>query len=776
MIRRSLVLWQSVLYAVVPWVTSYPLKAEMKQLLTPQACTEIRYLDPDEVTNRSPLQLSPDGKQVAYVLQVPDVAANDNKEELYVSAVGEKSDSIASPVLTEQLVTAAHWFPDNKHLTILVRRNGKTVLARVDSTTKAEEIIYEAKGNITDYSIDAVGKTIAIAVRIAGSMKPAAEMRRDDRKGYRLDIASTAHPDEARRQIYILRQNENHHWTAEQPLEFVSPLSGRVTKAIVDHPSAHITLSPNGQYLLMDDLEHFSAVSERGVWGRSLLVKYLKNRGYPGLVVSYLYDLHTHTVSMPLESPIVRDGLWAPDSKSYVKVALAPAASRWEADDLEKDTPNDHITHLFSVDVPSGKVTEVLNRAEKVPVAWTEAGDIIVRYPVGTLATLRKESDHWMQTGSTRIPLPSAAPYSPMASDGRRVIIENEDARTAPELVAFDQSAHTWIVARLNPQVDNLVLPQAMTITWTTSTGYTAKGLLLLPPDYDPHRRYPLVIEDGSILYTGEFVCDSGVAHVPSFARGILADAGIMYLTRYWPGNNDWESNYYPKGYPGTLAEAAFKLDLVESAVRTLNQRQMIDPNKVGLIGFSRGGWYVDYALSHSQVAFQAASATDNIQYSLGEYWYRHNEATFRMADGMYGGPPYGNSLQSWLDYSISFNLDKIHTPLLMEVMGYGKKYEDPAQPPDNLAVHNEIFVGLSSLKKPVELYYYPNEQHQPDHPQARIASLQRNVDWYRFWLQDYEDSDPAKEEQYKRWEHLRELREADMKAATGQTQTGKVN
>jgi dipeptidyl aminopeptidase/acylaminoacyl peptidase len=249
-----------------------------------------------------------------------------------------------------------------------------------------------------------------------------------------------------------------------------------------------------------------------------------------------------------------------------------------------------------------------------------------------------------------------------------------------------------------------------------------------------------------------------------------------MYLTRYWPGNNDWESNYYPKGYPGTLAEAAFKLDLVESAVRTLNQRQMIDPNKVGLIGFSRGGWYVDYALSHSQVAFQAASATDNIQYSLGEYWYRHNEATFRMADGMYGGPPYGNSLQSWLDYSISFNLDKIHTPLLMEVMGYGKKYEDPAQPPDNLAVHNEIFVGLSSLKKPVELYYYPNEQHQPDHPQARIASLQRNVDWYRFWLQDYEDSDPAKEEQYKRWEHLRELREADMKAATGQTQTGKVN
>ncbi|MEI9978380.1 MAG: hypothetical protein WDN23_05165 [Edaphobacter sp.] len=41
-------------------------------------------------------------------------------------------------------------------------------------------------------------------------------------------------------------------------------------------------------------------------------------------------------------------------------------------------------------------------------------------------------------------------------------------------------------------------------------------------------------------------------------------------------------------------------------------------------------------------------------------------------------------------------------------------------------------------LQKPVELYFYPNEVHQLDHPKARVASLQRNVDWFRFWLQGY--------------------------------------
>ncbi len=74
----------------------------------------------------------------------------------------------------------------------------------------------------------------------------------------------------------------------------------------------------------------------------------------------------------------------------------------------------------------------------------------------------------------------------------------------------------------------------------------------------------------------------------------------------------------------------------------------------------------------------------------------------------MYGGPPSVKTLKNWLDNSISFNLDKVSAPLLMEVMGYGKKYENPDAPPDNVAVHNEIFVGLTQLHKPVEYDYYP--------------------------------------------------------------------
>jgi len=40
------------------------------------------------------------------------------------------------------------------------------------------------------------------------------------------------------------------------------------------------------------------------------------------------------------------------------------------------------------------------------------------------------------------------------------------------------------------------------------------------------------------------------------------------------------------------------------------------------------------------------------------------------------------------------------------------------------------------------------------------VASQGGSVDWFRFWLQDYEDPDPAKAEQYARWRELRKLQE----------------
>jgi hypothetical protein len=47
------------------------------------------------------------------------------------------------------------------------------------------------------------------------------------------------------------------------------------------------------------------------------------------------------------------------------------------------------------------------------------------------------------------------------------------------------------------------------------------------------------------------------------------------------------------------------------------------------------------------------------------------------------------------------------------------------------------------------------------------MASQGGSVDWFRFWLQDYEDPEPAKAEQYKRWRELRKMQSENEKKST---------
>jgi acetyl esterase/lipase len=69
-----------------------------------------------------------------------------------------------------------------------------------------------------------------------------------------------------------------------------------------------------------------------------------------------------------------------------------------------------------------------------------------------------------------------------------------------------------------------------------------------------------------------------------------------------------------------------------------------------------------------------------------------------------------------------------------------------------------EFYMALRRLGKPVEQVIYPGAPHVFDRPFHRRASLERNLDWFRFWLQGVEDSAPTKAEQYRRWRALREL------------------
>lgn len=55
------------------------------------------------------------------------------------------------------------------------------------------------------------------------------------------------------------------------------------------------------------------------------------------------------------------------------------------------------------------------------------------------------------------------------------------------------------------------------------------------------------------------------------------------------------------------------------------------------------------------------------------------------------------------------------------------------------------------------DLYVFPNEPHLKFQPRHKLAIYKRNVDWFRFWLQGFEDADPSKADQYEHWRAMRE-------------------
>jgi hypothetical protein len=75
-----------------------------------------------------------------------------------------------------------------------------------------------------------------------------------------------------------------------------------------------------------------------------------------------------------------------------------------------------------------------------------------------------------------------------------------------------------------------------------------------------------------------------------------------------------------------------------------------------------------------------------------------------------------------------------------------------------------ELYSSLYRQHKPVDLIWIPNGQHILQKPAERLASQQMTVDWFRFWLQDYERTNSDDANQYARWRELRRTQEQENK------------
>ena len=286
-------------------------------------------------------------------------------------------------------------------------------------------------------------------------------------------------------------------------------------------------------------------------------------------------------------------------------------------------------------------------------------------------------------------------------------------------------------------------------ISLSDSSGHQWTAGLVLPPNYVKGNRYPLVIQTHG-FDPNEFLAD-GFATTANAARP-LASSGIVVLQTSYAHDHELE----PQEMDENLRE-------YHSAIDKLNAMGIVDPTRIGIIGFSWTCYHVVSALVRDPHLFAAASIDDGVDMSYWQYLQSNDETPLSSEpEELYGSTPFGTGLANWVKDSATFHMDRVQAPLLVTA----------AEGPSTLIFEWGVYAALRMQKKPVDLMYIPDGQHHLQKPLDRLASQQGNVDWFRFWLQGYEDPDPAKTAQYQRWEKLRKLHQYEAKSSSDGSST----
>lgn len=327
-----------------------------------------------------------------------------------------------------------------------------------------------------------------------------------------------------------------------------------------------------------------------------------------------------------------------------------------------------------------------------------------------------------------------------------------EDRNTPPRLVVLDSATGASAeVLDPNPGLTRRYsLGRVESIAGKLDDDTRWEGLLYYPVGYRYGIRYPLVIqsvygqatgvEKNAFTLYGNADVGLGPAEIAPYAAQALANRGLAV------------AHIRVDAPSQTPSEAKVRAAAFEQIARELSRRGLIDLSKVGISGFSRNGYYVEFALTHSQFPFAAAIAADNWDPS---YFPQTLMGYPGGAEEVNGGRAVGEGLHSWLANAPGFNADNVQTPL-WKVAQSGGRF--------SVLLGWEMFSRLRMLGKPVEFYVMPDAEefgsHNTQNPRQIAAVQEGTVDWFDFWLNNREDPNPSKSEQYRRWRVLRAERD----------------
>ena len=258
--------------------------------------------------------------------------------------------------------------------------------------------------------------------------------------------------------------------------------------------------------------------------------------------------------------------------------------------------------------------------------------------------------------------------------------------------------------------------PAVMKKTSLTRAGLDIQSRMLLPPDFDEGRKYPMVVD----IHGGPH---GAFYDAFSPTQQVLATAGYIVLGVNPRGTSSYGAEFLTAVLQDWGGEDY--LDIMES-VKEASALPYVDQDRLGVHGYSYGGFMSSWIIGHDTRFKAAVVGAPCIDLTS---MYGTSDIGVSFGERQWGGT-LKDSTQVYLDHSPISYADKVETPVLL--------LHGEADHRCPIEQSEQYFVSLRRLGKEVEFVRFPGCSHlflRLGHPKMREEYLARTLAWMDKYL-----------------------------------------
>lgn len=647
--------------------------------------------------------VSPDGRLVAFRTEQASVERNTYDSVWYVQAMDGKTPALrvgegGTPLRSSaglSLPARAVWSPDSRWIYYRAFTHGKVAVWRAGADGSRVEPITDDPADVRDFSLSEDGQTLDYSVGATRAEVEAAEQSEYE-QGIHVDSSVPIG------QGSLFRSGNVGGRLATQRLDVKGDGFARVPllSDVPDHWKAIDLATAKVRVLASADAPSTIAVTSMLPRGAPRPSRYALDTAHHRAALLTRVGEQGDRVKKPdVELSVVQGSPTRQITcKAHLCVGKAISGVQWRPNSDEV---------IYTVTDPAEGLAQSLFR-------WNvKSGDVV---PIAHSTGLLNSGERYGLADAGCGVSPAA--LACVAADANRPPhLERVDMHTGERKVLFDPNAAL--------AADVSVAPPVQLLRWQGADGqmftgqfYAARQTGSRPPP----------------LFVGYYLC-------PGFLRSgyggewplaTFAEHGISALC----------INFGPF-YFNAVRRYNEGLSAVKGAVDMLASSGKIDRTRVGMGEISYGTeitmWtaYNSHLLAATSITGAVLSQSMYLDGSLkGEEFMSRAQRVWQL------GTP-DETPRQWRRIGLQFNVDKIKAPVLMQVPE--QEYEwllDSAVP--------------LMLQHKADMYVFPQAPHFKFQPKQLLAANERNLDWFRFWLQGYEDPAPEKRAQYEHWREMR--------------------